>query len=91
MQDISDKILPVLIKYNVKKASVFGSYARGTNDEKSDIDILIEPPEKMGVSIVRLRRELEQALNKKVDLVSFNGINRHLKDSILSNVISILQ
>jgi len=90
MQDISDKILPVLIKYNVKKASVFGSYARGTNDEKSDIDILIEPPEKMGVSIVRLRRELEQALNKKVDLVSFNGINRHLKDSILSNQKIIL-
>lgn len=90
MQDISNTIVPILIKYNVKKASIFGSYARGTNDEKSDIDILIEPPEKMGVSVVRLQRELEQALNKKVDLVSFNGINRHLKDSILSNQKIIL-
>lgn len=90
MQDISNTIVPILIKYNVKKASIFGSYARGNNDEKSDIDILIEPPEKMGMSVVRLRRELEQALNKKVDLVSFDGINRYLKDSILSNQKIIL-
>ncbi|MDO8741569.1 MAG: nucleotidyltransferase family protein [Candidatus Roizmanbacteria bacterium] len=90
MQDISNAIIPILIKYNVKKASLFGSYARGNNNEKSDIDILIEPPEKMGISVVRLKRELEQVLNKKVDLVSFNGINRYLKDSILVNQKIIL-
>ena len=90
MQDISSKIVPILFKYNVKKASVFGSYARGTNDEKSDVDLLIEPPENMGVSIVRLKRELEQALNKKVDLVSFGGISRYLRKSILADQKIIL-
>ena len=90
MQDILDKIVPILFKYNVKKASVFGSYARGTNDENSDVDLLIEPPETMGVSVVRLRRELERALNKKVDLVSYAGISRYLKKSILANQKIIL-
>ncbi len=90
MQEISNTIIPILIKYNVKKASLFGSYARGNNDEKSDIDILIEPPEEMGLSVVHLKRELERVLNKKVDLVSFNGINRYLKDSILANQKIIL-
>ena len=90
MQNISDKIVPILSKYNIKKASVFGSYARGTNDEKSDIDLLIEPPESMGVSVVRLKRDLEQALNKKVDLVSYAGISRYLKASILANQKIIL-
>lgn len=90
MQKITDTIMPILIKYNVKKASLFGSYARGTSDEKSDVDILIEPPEEMGLSVVRLKRELEQVLSKKVDLVSFNGISRYLKDSILANQKIIL-
>jgi uncharacterized protein len=90
MQDLTNTIVPILVKYDVKKASIFGSYARGTNDEKSDIDILIEPPDKMGVSIVRLKRDLESALNKKVDIVSYDGISRYLKDSILSNQKIIL-
>ena len=90
MQNISNAIIPILIKYNVKKASLFGSYARGNNNEKSDIDILIEPPEEMGLSVVHLKRELEQVLNKKVDLISFNGISRYLKDSILANQKIIL-
>jgi len=90
MQDISSKIVPILFKYDVKKASVFGSYARGTNDENSYVDILIEPPENMGVSVVRLRRELEQVLNKKVDLVSYTGISRYLKKSILAKQKIIL-
>ncbi len=90
MKSVTDSILPVLIKYGVKRASFFGSYARGTQDESSDVDILIEPPEEMGLEIVRLKRDLESALNKKVDLVSYNGISRYLKESILANQISIL-
>lgn len=85
MKDISNFIIPVLNKYNVKRASLFGSYVRKENDEKSDIDILFEPPKEMGLSVVHLKRELEQILDKKVDLVSFNGLNPYLRESILTN------
>lgn len=90
MQDLSITIVPLLQKYGVKKASLFGSYARGTQDETSDIDILIEPPSGMGMSIVRLKRDIESALNKKVDIVSYNGMSRYLKKYILADQVPLL-
>lgn len=90
MVNLQANIIPVLKKYGVKKAALFGSYARGVADEKSDIDILIEPPERMGMTIVRLKRDLEDTLHKKVDLVSYSGINKYLKKYILVNQIQIL-
>jgi len=90
MKDVTNTIIPILTKYGVKKASLFGSYARGTNDEKSDVDILIEPPDGMGMAIVRLKRDLESSLNKKVDLVSYNGVSRYLKKGILSHQVQLL-
>jgi predicted nucleotidyltransferase len=90
MNNSTEIIVPVLKKYGVQKASLFGSYARGSQDEQSDIDILIEPPSGMGIQIVHLKRELEKSLNKKVDLVSYNGISRYLKKYILANQIPLL-
>ena len=90
MGNIAANIIPVLKKYGVKRASLFGSYARGTADEKSDVDILIEPPEGMGIAIVHLKRDLEDSLHKKVDLVSYNGISKYLKKYILANQIELL-
>jgi uncharacterized protein len=85
MNKLSDIIIPILVKYHVKKAALFGSYARGDFDEKSDIDILFEPPNNMGIGVVSLKRDLENALEKKVDLVSYNGISKYLKEYILGN------
>jgi len=83
MDTVEHSIVPLLKKYGVTKAAVFGSYARGTYTRESDIDILIEPPKGMGLAFIRLKRDLEQSLGKKVDLVSFRGISPYLKDSIL--------
>lgn len=85
MDNITRTIKPLLEQYGVKKAALFGSYARGESDEKSDIDLLIEPPEGMGLGFVRLKRDLEELLQKKVDLVSYNGLSPHLKESILQH------
>lgn len=90
MKQISDQIVPILIKYGVKRAALFGSYARGDYDEKSDVDVLFEPPQGMGMGVVSLHRDLEDSLKKKVDLVSYNGISKYLKKYILEGQISIL-
>lgn len=90
MSETVKLIIPVLKKYGVKKASLFGSYARGEEDEKSDVDILFLPPEGMGMEVVRLHRDLEDKLGKKVDLVSFNGISKYLKKYILADQQPIL-
>lgn len=79
------QIIPLLKKYGVKKAAFFGSLVDGSFDEKkSDIDILVMPPE--GTSLLDfsgLYLDIEDAIHKEVDLVTYNGISRYLKDSIL--------
>jgi len=90
MKQVADQIIPILHKYHVKKASLFGSYARGDYNETSDVDILFQPPKHMGLEVVSLKRDLEGVLKRKVDLVSYNGISKYLKQYILENQVPIL-
>ncbi|MEK6913050.1 MAG: nucleotidyltransferase family protein [Nanoarchaeota archaeon] len=83
-------IIRILKKNNVKKAGIFGSYARGEQTEKSDIDLLIEPPKDIGFGFVKIQIELQDKLNKKIDLVSYNGISPYLKDKILNEEVKII-
>lgn len=87
---LKNKIRKVLKINNIKKAGIFGSYARGDDRQDSDVDILIEPPKKIGLGIITIELELEKALGKKVDLISYNGIDPKLKKLILKDEIRIL-
>lgn len=84
------KIIPVLKRYKIKKAGIFGSYARGDNKKKSDIDILVQPVKGMGLEYVSMGLELEGKLKRKVDLVSYKYIHPRLKNQILKEEIRIL-
>jgi len=90
IQRIKLKALPVLKKYGVVKAGIFGSYARGENKNSSDIDILIKPPKGMGLEFVGIKLELEDKLGRKVDLVTYKGIHPLLKKQILEEEIKII-
>lgn len=90
MSTLVQDIAPILQKYGVTKASLFGSCARAENDQDSDIDILIQPPENMGLSFVRLHRELESVLSRDVDLVTFSSVSPYMRDSIFKDQIEIL-
>jgi hypothetical protein len=92
IQDIKNKITPILKRHDVKKASVFGSYARGEETKKSDVDILIEykNDDKSLYDLAELQIELEERLKKKVDLGEYSTIRPQIKDRILSEQISIL-
>lgn len=90
LSKIKPKIIQILKKNNIKKAGIFGSYARGKQKKNSDIDILIQPTKNMGFKFAGLEIELSEKLNKKVDLVSYNGISPYLKDKILSQEVRII-
>ena len=90
IKEIKLKISPILARYGVKKAAVFGSVARGVARDDSDVDILIELDKPMGLfKLAKLNYTLEDALGKKVDLVKNNAIKPSFKDSILKNAIPI--
>ena len=90
IEKIKKDILPILKKNNIKKAGIFGSYAKGLQKRNSDIDILIEPSKNMGFAFAGLRDQLTKVLKRKVDLISYNGLSPYLKDKILKEEVRII-
>lgn len=62
-------------KYPIKELALFGSYSRGDNAADSDIDIMVALSEPNAIKFIHLAHELEDILDKKVDLVSKGGIS----------------
>lgn len=91
LEEIKQKALPVLQQARVTKAALFGSYVRGDNTANSDIDILVELPENATLfELGGLKVDLEEILQKKVDVVPYKNIYPLIRDSILSNQYPIL-
>ena len=86
------KIVPILRKSGVKKAGIFGSYARGDQSKRSDIDILIEVKgRKFSLfDLVALENKLKDSLEMDVDLITYNGISPLLRERILREEVKIL-
>ncbi len=77
-------------KYKVKEIGVFGSYVRGEQKKRSDVDILVEfdvVPDLL--KFIEMERYLQRLLRKKVDLVRKNALRPELKDIILNEVVYI--
>ena len=90
--EIKAKILPILKKNDVIRASVFGSFARGEDKKGSDLDMLVEFNEPKGMfHRIGLKYELEKILGKKVDLLTYNAINPLLKEYIYKDEVKIYE
>lgn len=90
IEKLKPRIIKILKGYNIKKAGIFGSYARGEQKKNSDIDILIERPNGMGLEFVGMQLELEDKLKKKVHLVTYKYIHPGLKENILKDEVRII-
>lgn len=64
----------------VKKAFIFGSYSRDEADHTSDLDILVELDysQHIGLGFIQMKYDIEDALNKKVDLVTEQSVSKHI-------------
>lgn len=90
IQEIRDKTAPIFKQYGVRRAAVFGSVAKGLAEPDSDVDVLIELEQPLGLlTYARLNYTLEDALQKKVDLIKSTAIKPAFKDSILKNLVYI--
>ena len=91
LQHIAKVAIPLLKKYGVAKAGIFGSYARGEETKKSDVDIVVKiRGNKSLLDIVRLQLQLKEKLGKNVDLLEYAEIHPYLKKRILSEEVRIL-
>jgi predicted nucleotidyltransferase len=77
--------------YGVAQIGIFGSYARGDQNRRSDVDILVEFEEghKTFDNYIGLKFFLEEVLRLKVDLVLKNAVRREIKERIFSEAIYV--
>ena len=91
LQKIKKIVAPLLRRRGVVKAGIFGSYARGEQKKRSDVDLLVETKKSMSLfDFVGLKLALESRLKKKIDLVEYKAIKPLLKRSILKEEIRVL-
>lgn len=89
-EDIRRRIDVVLRQAGVKRAAVFGSFARGDATSESDLDLLIEFQEGKGLlDLIALKNHLEEALGMKVDVVTYRSLSPFMRDAIMQEQISV--
>jgi len=81
--------LDLLARYHLKSIGIFGSFNRGDFKDDSDIDILIDYEQPIGIEFIDLAEELEKILNLKVDLVSKNGIKPKYLEEIQKDLVYV--
>jgi len=76
--------------YGVKEIGIFGSFARGEQTDKSDIDVLVEFSENAKVGFVKfigLEEFLSERLQRKIDLVTKDALKPIIKGKILHDAV----
>lgn len=77
-------------RFKVETIDIFGSYAREEQTEKSDLDILVTYSEMVDLLLIaELRRYLQRKLHIKVDVISKEFINRHIRDQVLEEAVPV--
>ncbi|CAM8624926.1 COG1669 Predicted nucleotidyltransferases [Burkholderiales bacterium] len=77
------------IRHGFTHLGVFGSFARGDDDESSDIDLIVSGVGHRGLSIGAFQMDAQQALNRKVDVVTRAGLHPSIRARILSEMVEL--
>jgi predicted nucleotidyltransferase len=84
-------ILPVLKRYFIKRAAIFGSFAKGNISADSDVDLLIEPEKDFTIfKMLKLEEEISETIKRKVDLVEYSALKPSIRKEVLLSAITIL-
>ena len=75
--------------YPIKSMAIFGSFSRKEQNDASDLDILVEFKDKIGIRFIDLAEEIENIVGFKVDLVSKNGVKESYLQAIASDLIYV--
>jgi predicted nucleotidyltransferase len=90
--EIQEKITPILRLHDIKKASLFGSFARGDEKSDSDVDLLVQLGKPMGmIAYVRFIQEMEDILHRSVDVITDKSLNAHIKSAIETDLRTIYE
>jgi len=85
-----EQILALAAKYGASDIRVFGSVARGTADDNSDVDFLVNlAPGRSLFDLGGLLYELQKLLGRNVDVVTQAGLRPRIRDRVLKEAVPI--
>lgn len=94
LKKIKEQIEPVLRKYPISYAGIFGSFARGEEKAESDVDIMIrlKPNNTFSLfDLIGVENELASKVGRKVDLATEKSIGRYIKSSVFHDLKPIYE
>ena len=96
LKPLREKILSVLLPYQVKRVAVFGSVVRGEDTSGSDLDILVAlpPPGErpvIGLKWFELIEELSAVLERPVDLATEDGLSPYIRPYIEKEMVVLYE
>ena len=84
------ELKPELVeKYHVSSIGLFGSVVRNDFSESSDVDIIVDFDQPIGIEFVDLADYIEEKIRKQVDLVSRKGIKEKYYQTISEEIIYV--
>jgi predicted nucleotidyltransferase len=89
-QQLYQNLKTHLLKNNITRAAVFGSFARNEETDKSDIDVLIEVKHMTVFDILRLEDELQNICQRKIDLVEYKAVKSSIKKYVFSDLVELI-
>ena len=92
VNSIKDRISPIAKAYGIKRVYLFGSYAKGTANEESDVDLLIDVGRRMTfLTLSGLRQDVCESLKLPVDIVTVNSLDEDFKESIRGSEVLLYE
>jgi predicted nucleotidyltransferase len=77
-------------KYGIREIGIFGSYVRGEQMQKSDVDVLVDFSDSISLlDFIHLENELSDLLGVKVDLVMKSALKPRIGKHILKEVVPV--
>jgi len=93
-QSIINKLQGFFPAYPVEKAWIFGSYARGEETRKSDLDVLVRFDKNATITLIdyaKIMNNLSDLLHKKVDLVQEGTLYKFAQESVENDKILVYE
>ncbi|MDC0832185.1 nucleotidyltransferase [Leptolyngbya valderiana BDU 20041] len=84
------QILEIAAKHGASNIRIFGSVARGTSTDESDLDLLVEfESDRTLLDQIALKQDLEDLLNRPIDIAEPNCLHPIVRDRVLGEAIPL--
>jgi predicted nucleotidyltransferase len=90
LEEKRDAVLRIAAQYGARDVRLFGSFAKGTAKESSDVDILVTlDPGRTLLDLVALKQDLEDLFGRRVHVVTPLSLSSYIRDSVMREAVSL--